>query len=296
MGYIHLAAGVVFDTTNEEGHLLHTATGTCVDLDPLATLFLQTALEAETKVHSLAALASRVDATQEQLEEALTAVLNRLLTHRFLSTTASCAGGREKASQVPFRAEKAMTLTPRLSKDAHINWEFFLTGQMVNSPLPRFSFSRRGYACWKTGTILLFLGHAHLVASWFEALRQPKRAERVRQRAWEALTQRLSPLPSHPSKVDADCAVRVARRELVFCQMFVRLFAPTAVCLVRSIAFCAYLRALGLPATVVIGRARFDLSSAYSFHAWTELAGQVVNDHAELQSGYAVVSVFPEEE
>lgn len=60
--------------------------------------------------------------------------------------------------------------------------------------------------------------------------------------------------------------------------------------------FCTYPRALGLPAIVVIGRARFDLSSQYAFHTWTELAGQVVNDHAELQSGYAVMAHISSQE
>ncbi len=83
MGFIHLASGVLFDATNERGKILHTATGTCLDLDPLATLFLQVALSSETKEHTLAALASRVDATHEQLEEALTSVLAQLLTFRF---------------------------------------------------------------------------------------------------------------------------------------------------------------------------------------------------------------------
>jgi hypothetical protein len=293
MGFIHLATGVLFDTTNEEGRLLHTATGTCVDLDPLATLFLQTALEAETKAHTLAALASRVDATQEQLEEALASVLDHLLTHGFLSTTASPDAGHAEAGQVPFFSEGAMMPQPRLSGHSHVDWEFFLTGQVMNSSLPRFSCFRRGYACWKTGTLLLLLGYAHLVASLFESLRQSKRAERVRQRTWRVLVQRLSRCLSHPSKLDADCTMRVARRELVFCQILVRLLAPTAACLVRSIAFCAYLRALGLPATVVIGRARFDLSGWYSFHSWTELAGYVVNDHTELQSGYTILQRIP---
>jgi len=293
MGFIHLAAGVLFDTTNEAGTLFNTATGTCLDLDPLATLFLQTALEGETKAHILATLASRIDATQEQLEEALQAVLAHLLTHRFLSTTVSSHTGGDEAEHVPAFSAEGMMAQPQLSRHSHIDWEFFLTGQIVNSPLPRFSCFRRGYACWKTGTILFFMGYTHLVASLLESLRRPKRAAKVRQHAWEVLAQRLSHLGSYQSEVDAACAVRVARRELVWCQMLVRALAPTAVCLVRSIAFCTYLRTLGLPATVVIGRACFDLSSKYSFHAWTELAGLVINDHTELQTGYKTIQRLP---
>jgi sugar phosphate isomerase/epimerase len=38
---------------------------------------------------------------------------------------------------------------------------------------------------------------------------------------------------------------------------------------------------------------RFDLSGHAPFHAWVELAGLVVNDHAELQSGYRVIQRLP---
>ena len=295
MGFIYLASGVLFDSMNEEGRLLHIATGTCVDLDPLATLFLRIALSTETKARALAVLAGSVDATLEQLEESLQVMLDHLVTHHFLSTTASFDTERDETEQMlAFSAEVMMPMPlPPLSKHTHVDWEFFLTGRVVNSPLTHFSCFRRAYACWKTGTSLLFVGYTHSVTILFESLGQSRQAGKMRQRVWEAHARRLSCLGNHQSKMDADDAMRVARLELVFCQMLVRLLAPTALCLVRSIAFCTYLRALDLPATVVIGRACFDLSGQYSFHAWTELAGEVVNDHAELQSGYAIMARIP---
>ncbi len=295
MGFIHLAPGVLFDATNEEGQILHTATGTCLNLDPLATLFLQVALSSETKAHALAALVSRVDATHEQLEEALASVLDQLLTFRFLSTTASSDAWVREAGHVPFFSAQEMKPShqPLPGSQDRVDWEFFLTGREVNAPLPRLSLFRRGYAFWKTGNILLFVGYSHLVARLFDLLRQYKRAQQVRQRGWETLSQILSRLGSHQSNLEGERAARLARRELVFCQMLVRVLAPTGVCLIRSIAFCTYLRALGLPAKVVIGRACFDLSGHYPFHAWVELAGWVVNDHAELQSGYAILQRIP---
>ena len=166
---------------------------------------------------------------------------------------------------------------------------------MVNDPLPRFSLFKRGYAFWKTGEILLLVGYFQLVSFPFKALGRHKRVELLREREWKVLAQRLSRFKSYQRNLETNLLWRLARRELVFCQMLVRFLAPTGVCLVRSIAFCTYLRALGLPAKVVIGRACFDLSSRYLFHAWTELAGMVVNDHAELQSGYTVLQRFPEE-
>jgi transglutaminase-like putative cysteine protease len=57
----------------------------------------------------------------------------------------------------------------------------------------------------------------------------------------------------------------MARREMPFCSFFLRLMEPSGKCLPHSLALCAYLRRLGLPASVVIGRARF--TEPYDFHA-----------------------------
>ncbi len=298
MGFIFLASGVLFDTTHEEGHLLHRKTGACVDLDPIATLLLEVSLEAETKAQAVASLSARIDATEAQLEEALEATLDHLLMHRFLSTTATSDAGHTDVRLVPsppFDVTMPKPV-PLHSGLARVDWEFFLTGRLVNRPLPRFSCGRRGYASFQTGMVLLFMGTTHLAASFCERLRWSRLAEKVRQQAWGTLAHHLSRLGHNRNIVQREDAVRVARRELVLCQIVVRLLAPKAVCLLRSTAFCAYLRALGLAASVVIGRARFDLSSKSAFHAWTELEGQVVNDHAELQSGYAEISRIPSQE
>jgi Transglutaminase-like superfamily len=294
VGFIHLASGVLFDATNEEGQLLHTATGTCLALDPLATLFLQTALNQESKASTLAALGSRVEATDTQLEEALASVLDHLLTLGFLSTVPSANAGTMEARHLPIFSADAQTAPnqPPFSRQSRVDWEFFLTGRMVNSPLPRVSLLRRADAFWKTGTLLMSMGPTHLLATVCDLLGWHTRAQQIRQHEWRLLAQRLSRMGGSWSDMEADLLWRLARRELVWCQMLVRILAPTGVCLVRSIAFCTYLRALGLPAIVVIGRACFDLSGHVPFHAWVELAGFVVNDHAELQSGYRVIQRF----
>jgi len=298
VGFIHLASGILFDAANEEGQLLHTATGTCLALDPLATLFLQTALNQESKASTLATLESRVDATDAQLEESLASVLDHLLTLGFLCTVPSADAGTMEARYLPIFSADVQTAPnyPPLSRQSHVDWEFFLTGRMVNSPLPRVSPFRRGDALWKTGTLVLSMGSTHLLATLRDLLGWHTRAQQIRQCEWELLTQRLSRLGGSWSDMEADLLWRLARRELVWCQMLVRILAPTGVCLLRSIAFCTYLRALGLPATVVIGRACFDLSGRALFHAWVELAGFVVNDHAELQSGYRVIQRLPVQE
>ena len=298
MGFIYLASDVRFDATNEEGQLLHTATGTCLALDPLATLFLQTALNQESKASTLVALETRVDATGVQLEEALASVLDHLVTLRFLSTIPSADAGTTEARHLPIFSADVLAASnqPPLSRQSRVDWEFFLTGRMGNSPLPRVSPLRRGDALWKTGTLVLSMGSTHLLATLCDLLGWHTPAQQIRQHEWELLAQRLSRLGSARSDMEADLLWRLARRELVWCQMLVRSLAPTGVCLLRSIAFCTYLRAFGLPATVIIGRACFDLSGHAPLHAWVELAGLVVNDHAELQSGYRVIQRLPFQE
>jgi Transglutaminase-like superfamily len=298
VGFIHLASDVLFDATNEEGQLLHTATGTCLALDPLATLFLQIALNQESKASTLAALGTRVEATDAQLEEALASVLDHLLTLGFLSTIPSAASWTTEARPLPVFAADVLTVPnqPPLSRQSRVDWEFFLTGRVVNSPLPRVSLLKKGDAFWKTGTLVLSMGSTHLLATLCDLLGWHMRAQQIRQHEWELLAQRLSRMGGSWSDMEADLLWRLARRELVWCQMLVRSLAPTGVCLVRSIAFCTYLRALGLPAILVIARACFDLSGHAPFHAWVELAGFVVNDHAELQSGYRVIQRLPFQE
>jgi Transglutaminase-like superfamily len=298
VSFIHLASNVIFDITTDEGQLLHSATGTCLALDPLATLFLQTALNQESKASTLATLEYRVDATGAQLEDALVSVLDHLLTLGFLSMIPSADAGTMEARHQPIFSADVLAASnqPPRSRQSRVDWEFFLTGRMVNSPLLRVSLLRRADAFWKTGTLVLSMGPTHLLATVCDLLGRHTRAQQIRQREWELLTQRLSRLGSARSDMETDLLWRLARRELVWCQMLVRSLAPTGVCLVRSIAFCTYLRALGLPATVVIGRACFDLSGHAPFHAWVELAGLVVNDHAELQSGYRVIQRLPLQE
>ena len=118
MGCIFLSAGVRFDATNEEGQLICTKTGTCLTLDPLATLMLQIALSVETKAHMLAQLASRVDATGAQLEEGLESVLDQLLALRYLRTAPSPDVYTEDAGYVPFAAAELISPSkpPRVSR------------------------------------------------------------------------------------------------------------------------------------------------------------------------------------
>ncbi len=56
LGFITLAKGVVFDTTNEEGRIVHAESGECLALDRIATMLLQSGLRHTTKDEAIADL------------------------------------------------------------------------------------------------------------------------------------------------------------------------------------------------------------------------------------------------
>ena len=71
-------------------------------------------------------------------------------------------------------------------------------------------------------------------------------------------------------------------------QVALRIVAPGALCLERSIAVCAAVRSVGLPASVVVGRRNAYVGlPEYDFHAWVELNGEILND--DPASAYATV-------
>jgi|GEM_PF-2326454 hypothetical protein len=90
-------------------------------------------------------------------------------------------------------------------------------------------------------------------------------------------------------------AIRLGRRESIVCWLVARLIDPSLSCLSRSTALTAYLRALGLPAQLVIGRAYFLNNAIYSFHAWTEMYGTVIDDDETVPSRYAVILRLPKD-
>ncbi|WP_281279023.1 lasso peptide biosynthesis B2 protein [Thermosporothrix hazakensis] len=63
--------------------------------------------------------------------------------------------------------------------------------------------------------------------------------------------------------------------------------APQALCVTRSVAFCASVCRAGIPAHVTIGRDRFE------FHAWVEVDGVVVNALPEVATGSSPLVRIP---
>ena len=299
MAWIALAPGVVFDVRDEEGCLIHILSGYAYALDPLTTALLQAALTAQNMVDAIVSLREVVEADDQQLAEGFHILLKQLEELKLIHTDQKDGSlfphsSRKAREPIPPEHLHPALLPPRkcsLPKNALFQ-HFFLTGDLTQHPLPQISWWQRGWAIWRLLGLLLTLGYYRVRASL--GRHQAQWVSHAGEQAWGSLGHTLSSINRYALGYEAEVLHHMARQELVYCQLVVRLLAPTALCLVRSVACCTYLRALGFPAQVVIGRSRFDLSEhRFAFHAWTEVAGIIVNDHAELQSGYTTIQRLP---
>lgn len=89
-------------------------------------------------------------------------------------------------------------------------------------------------------------------------------------------------------------AVRLARREMVPLRIMGRLTLEDHLCLPVAISLTAGLIALGLPAQVVVGKARHYISPNYNFHAWTEINGISINETPQTQRGFYPLLKHPD--
>lgn len=157
-----------------------------------------------------------------------------------------------------------------MSNRSGFDWELFVADPDAGSRPPRVPVRHRAYAMACTARTL-----------WT-----------YRRRGWQSAQRHLRavrPRPTGYGSLPPGTAVRLAGRQVLWCQLVVRVLAPRADCLPRSLALLAYLSALGLPARLCIGRVIAGASSADRFHAWTELHGTVLNDYDDVTSGYRVL-------
>lgn len=102
-------------------------------------------------------------------------------------------------------------------------------------------------------------------------------------------------------------AIELVHREYWFYRLIVGLLerrtahligqAPgnEGLCLIRSLALCAYLLPLGVPAAVVIGRPLYGSRDGFKLHVWVELVedGTPLNERPNIGSGYRRMHLFP---
>ncbi|QIS20606.1 hypothetical protein F6W96_22215 [Nocardia terpenica] len=139
-------------------------------------------------------------------------------------------------------------------------------------PPPRLPYRLRGYALRQTFTTLRLLG----TQGWGPAHRY---------------LQDLHPGPGWrgPAELEPAVAIRLARREILFSQLVLRAVHPNGLCLPRALSLGTYLSAIGLPAEVIVARERTCTNPRYSFHSWTELYGEVLNDNQDVTLGFSVM-------
>ncbi|GAA5095010.1 lasso peptide biosynthesis protein [Nocardia iowensis] len=139
-------------------------------------------------------------------------------------------------------------------------------------PPPRLSRRLRGHALRSTWTALRLLGKQ----GWGPA---------------HSYLRDLRPGPGWQlhAELEPAVAIRLARREILFSQLVLRTLQPNGLCLARSLSLGTYLSATGLPAEVIVARERTSTNPRYSFHSWTELYGEVLNDNQDVTLGFSVL-------
>jgi hypothetical protein len=103
--------------------------------------------------------------------------------------------------------------------------------------------------------------------------------------------QQLRPVPGSDryAALPPLAAIRLARQEILWSQLVLRLFEPDGLCLPRSFSLAVYLSALGLPCEVTVARELCSSNPVYSFHSWAELHGEVLNDSPAVKQGFKVL-------
>ena len=103
--------------------------------------------------------------------------------------------------------------------------------------------------------------------------------------------QQLRPVPGSDryAALPPLAAVRLARQEILWSQLVLRILEPNGLCLARSFSLAVYLSALGLPCEVTVARELCSSNPEYSFHSWAELHGEVLNDTPAVKQGFKVL-------
>jgi hypothetical protein len=116
----------------------------------------------------------------------------------------------------------------------------------------------------------------------------------LRNQGWAAAyryLQHLRPVPGAEryTALAPLVAIRLAREQVVWSQLVLRVVEPNGLCLPRSLSLTVYLSALGLPCEVTVARELCSSNPQYSFHSWAELHGEVINDTPSVKQGFKVL-------
>jgi hypothetical protein len=74
---------------------------------------------------------------------------------------------------------------------------------------------------------------------------------------------------------------------------FGKMVKQSDLCLERSMALTYALISMGIPAKLMIGKAKYHINNNFSFHAWVEIYGRPLNDHDGMHKQWNVVYMLP---
>lgn len=86
---------------------------------------------------------------------------------------------------------------------------------------------------------------------------------------------------------------RVASSLITIYRIFGRLVKQSDLCLERSMALTYALISLGIPANLIIGKAKYYINDNFQFHAWVEIVGFPLNDHDGMRKQWSVIYQLP---
>jgi hypothetical protein len=90
MPLLQLSDDAILDTTDGVGMIMDTRQGIYYELNPVATLMVQTAMSSDTVEDAVRDLEQRIDAPEETLRTGLDKLVNQLDEHRLLARRGDC--------------------------------------------------------------------------------------------------------------------------------------------------------------------------------------------------------------
>lgn len=102
MSLIELAESTIFDTLDAQGIILDSFSGRYFQLNPVATLMLETGTHAETFEDAVRDLSGQIEATTDQLEDGLRSLIDQLRIAKLLARPSQppSSGGSAFAGQI----------------------------------------------------------------------------------------------------------------------------------------------------------------------------------------------------
>lgn len=128
----------------------------------------------------------------------------------------------------------------------------------------------------------------------FSILLHSVKALRAYQEGTKNAFQYIASIPTEKMMLDKQRMYIYSRHVASWAQTFVNMISRRALCLERSVAVCAAMRSLGIPAEVVVARrAAANSSQTFEFHAWVEVDKIPINDTIDNPSVFVELFRVP---